>query len=186
MYKRDVPKIIEYVESTDNVVDVGAFVLCTIQTPLSRVGSQMEDIRKNGANSKALWGSKRKGYQYLLNHHDDLKTLKNLEISIDSALKKAMEVPGFGLPKASFFLQLLGHDIGCLDSHNLKRYNLPVVITRGKKIVDYIKTVREIQNAEGWWDSWCNYVAGNRMNKSLATGDKVSSYHYECISGDYQ
>jgi hypothetical protein len=33
-----------------------------------------------------------------------------------------------------------------------------------------------------WWNSWCEFVAGNRANRSLATADAVSAYHAACIA----
>jgi len=32
-----------------------------------------------------------------------------------------------------------------------------------------------------WWDSWCDYVAGNRANRLLDTGDVVSKFHVDCV-----
>jgi hypothetical protein len=39
----------------------------------------------------------------------------------------------------------------------------------------------QIQGSAFWWNSWCDYVAGNRANKALDNGDIVSRYHVECV-----
>ena len=40
--------------------------------------------------------------------------------------------------------------------------------------------------AEYWWNSWCEYVAGNRANRALDTGDVVSRYHVECVTYGFE
>ena len=74
MYARDVPSIINHVQTSgpQGLLDVGAFVLCTIQTPLSRVGDMVLEVRREGAQAPALWGSKRSGYAYLQEHQHAL------------------------------------------------------------------------------------------------------------------
>lgn len=187
MYQRDVPDILSYVQNTgpDAIVDVGAFVLCTIQTPLSRVGNQMLDIKRFGNMSKALWGVKRKGYNYISNAKSVYyKYLVEDTPDKDKALDIACHTPGFGLPKGGFFLQCLGYDLSCLDGHNLKRFGIDPKIVKRKDINNYIKVCDDIGNSEFFWDSWCTYVAGNRVNKKLPTADIVSRYHYKCIEGE--
>ena len=50
-----------------------------------------------------------------------------------------------------------------------------------KKIATYIELCQQ-EGSEYWWDSWCDYVAGNQANRSLATGDIVSRFHVECVN----
>jgi hypothetical protein len=52
--------------------------------------------------------------------------------------------------------------------------------TRRKKIEGYVAMTQE-QGSEYWWNSWCDYVAGNQANRSLDNGDIVSRYHVECV-----
>ena len=39
----------------------------------------------------------------------------------------------------------------------------------------------QIEGSEYWWNTWCEYVAGNRANKLLNNGDIVSYFHVECV-----
>jgi hypothetical protein len=54
--------------------------------------------------------------------------------------------------------------------------------TKRKKIADYVALCSATGGARHWWNSWCDFVAGNRANKSLVSGDAVSAYHVACLS----
>jgi len=126
----------------------------------------------------------------------------------EEVIRLFINVPNLGMVKAAFFAQCLGFDTACLDSHNLKRFgvsNNAVKLnmkakegTIRRKISDYVKlchdlykhetevAVGENTTAEYWWNSWCNYVAGNRANRALDTGDVVSRFHVECITYGFE
>lgn len=194
MYARDIPLIKDYLDTRGEaaLLDVASFVLATIQQPLSSCGKQMEEIRLRGAEATALWGFKRSGYEYVRNNLTALYEALNGSDDVYSKMETFLEVPGLGLPKASFVLQCCGYDTACMDVHNLRRYGLPVSMTkvgkvkpetRMKKIKAYVNYC-QIMGTEAHWNGWCDYTAGNKMNKSLPTGDMVSAYHVECITGE--
>lgn len=194
MYARDVPKIKQFVKDTgpQGLLSVGAFVLSTIQTPLSRTKEMVSDIREKGLNSPHLWGSKRGGYHHLWVYRKELhEMLVRSPVSPEDAVFRLLAVPGLGLPKASFLLQCIGYPVACLDSHNLRRFGVPTTVTKvgrvkpqtiRQKIQQYQQACDQHGDSEFWWDSWCEYVSGNRYNKSLGDADKVSAYHYEAIT----
>ncbi len=190
MYDRDVADIIKHVQSNgpDGLVDVGTFVLCTIQTPLSRTGQQVAEVRQRGVEAAALWGSKRAGYGYLLTHKEALyeRLVERPHGETVDTVRYIMQVPGLGVPKASFLAQCLGYDVGCLDSHNLKRFNKPINFVKAtansRKVRDYVEFTQSL-GTEELWNGWCEYVAGNRVNKFLPTADEVSRYHVHAITG---
>ena len=200
MYREDVVAIEAYVEQgPDALVDVIEFVLCTIQAGLSTVKGQRQDIAAVGLESHFLWGKKAEGLLYAKTKAawlwGKLSYLKekgrNDPHIIAEATLLLMEVPNLGMVKASFVLQCLGFNTACIDSHNLKRLGLkPSAVKVGyklspkakeTKVLAYIKLCQE-KGAEYWWDSWCEYVAGNRANRYLTTADAVSAYHVECIT----
>lgn len=191
MYERDVPEIVQYVQSRGpaGLVDVGTFVLCTIQTPLSRVAEQVAQVKEQGADAPCLWGSKRSGYTYMHDNADDLyeNLVERPNGETVDVVRYIMQVPGLGIPKASFMAQCLGYDVGCLDSHNLKRMGLPLSFTKAVansiKVRQYVEYTQDM-GSEWWWNTWCEYVAGSRYNKSLPTGDDVSRYHVTAIKGE--
>lgn len=195
MYRQDCPKIAAHaLAAPDGLVDVIAFVLSTIQTPLSRVGHCMAEIREHGAAAPALWGSKRSGYTYACEHKQVLHAAI-VEASRVGDVVAAIDIltciPSLGVVKAAFVAQLCGLDAACLDSHNLRRLGLPETAlkfpktckpeTRRAKIANYVEMCRNTGGCEYWWDSWCAHVAGNKMNKALDTAEKVSAYHVECF-----
>jgi hypothetical protein len=196
MYDRDMPIMRDHaLSSPQGLVDVIAFVLCTIQQPLQSVANQMADIRANGAASKYLFGSKRVGYQYAVDHAPVIfaAVSKAVELGdVIGAVDVLSNVPGLGLVKASFVAQICGLDVACLDTHNLRRlgyaetaFKFPKGLrreTRLAKIANYVSLCKRTGGARYWWNTWCEYVAGNRANKALATGDAVSAYHATCLA----
>jgi hypothetical protein len=83
--------------------------------------------------------------------------------------------------------------VACIDSHNCDRLGLSRTAlkfpkgvkleTKRKKIADYVQFTRDTGGAEYWWNTWCEYVAGNRANKKLTTGDEVSMFHVVAVMG---
>lgn len=193
MYKRDVPEITSWVESAgpDGITAVGAFVLCTIQTPLSRVKDQVAGVKRDGYSSEYLWGHKRAGFYHLRFYRNELyDLLLGRSQSREETLYRLLACPSLGLPKAAFLMQCVGWETACIDSHNAKRFGItvdkitPVMKpqTKEKKVLDYLSECDKLGTSEFFWDSWSNFVAGNRMNKTLTTADAVSRYHVEAIT----
>lgn len=196
MYDRDMPLMRAHaLASPAGLVDVIAFVLCTIQQPLQSVGRQMADIRLNGEASKYLFGMKRGGYAYAVEHAGVLHAAVAKAVELGDtvgAVDVLTSIPGLGVVKASFVAQIVGLEVACLDGHNLKRLGLAESafklakgvkpVTKRAKIAAYVKACADTGGARYWWNSWCEYVAGNRANRSLLSGDAVSAYHVECLA----
>ena len=199
MYNRDCNEIADYASKhPDNFVRVVTFTLCTIQAGLSTVKMQMQDVDVNGLDSKYLWGKKSDGLAYTIaNKHflwGKLMALKERGTSdidaVSDGIMLLRKVPNLELVKASFVMQMLGFDVACIDSHNLTRLGLPpsaVKIgaklkpaTQLKKVKAYVEMCQK-DGTKYWWDSWCDYVAGNRANRLLDTGDVVSKFHVDCV-----
>jgi hypothetical protein len=193
MYDRDMPIMRAHaLASTDGFTDVVAFVLCTIQQPLRSVANQMADIRANGAESKYLFGSKRAGYAYALDHAAELLSAVRGAHDAAEAVDALTAIPGLGIVKAAFVAQICGFEVACLDTHNLRRLGMAEASlklaksvkpeTRRRKIADYVALCARTGGARHWWDSWCEFVAGNRANRTLATADAVSAFHVACLA----
>jgi hypothetical protein len=200
MYSRDMPLMRDHaLSSPEGLTDIVAFVLCTIRQPLQSVKRQMTDIRAHGAEAASLFGSKRDGYRYALEHAPVLHAAIVAAVASDDtigAIDVLSNIPGLGIVKAAFVAQICGLEVACLDGHNLARLGLGEAAfklaksvkpeTKRRKIADYVKACRDaspiVDFARYWWDSWCEYVAGNKANRSLASADAVSAYHWECIA----
>lgn len=193
MYSREVPLIKRKVfeGGPEDLLDVISFVLLTIRVPFSRVKSQCLDVKSLGESSSSLWGFKRQGFLYAKENLDTMyKQIVDDRCSTVGALRTLLRVPGLGLAKAGFVGQCLGYPVCCVDTHNLKRLGLdPGILKYSSKkpepsIELYLETTMSIGASEWWWNSWCEYVANNRVNKTLPTADRVSRYHWECIHDD--
>lgn len=93
---------------------------------------------------------------------------------------------GMGLAKAAFAVQLTRGELGCLDTHNVKRFGIdPKVATARKQSAKareaYLKA-QQVMTSEEWWNTWCNYVA-ERYSNIYQSGDEVSALHASAIIG---
>lgn len=188
-------------KSANNLFNVILMVALSIQQRWDTVGNQMQDVKANGLGSKYLWGNKVKTYKYLLakkhfiyaqamavinsKHDNDTKALKLMEIFL--------RVDGLGLAKAGFVCQLFAGLVGCIDTHNIRMYqldanklkysnNIKCVINRRSKINNYIKLCGVI-GTEKLWNNWCNYLA-LRNPKAWKDGYHVSAAHVSYAKGE--
>lgn len=184
------PKINAYAQtSAQNNADMVMMVVLSIQQPWHAVGTQMRDYREHGANSRFVWGNKRKTYDWLQEHKEMLYR-DAMDAKNDFELMQAfLHVPGLGLAKAGFCCQLFAGRVGCIDVHNLRRLNIaPSVLlfdkktkpeTQRKKIDAYINACKSRRTS--WlWDSWCKLIA-SKDPKRWANGEHVSAVHYEYL-----
>lgn len=216
MYQRDVNEIKGFVRwrGPDALVNTGLFVLLTIQAGLSTVRGSMVKVERDGYSADCLWGKKSEGYEYLIKNKDylygkmyqiaDKHGYDSKQGSIE-IIRLFVNVPNFGMVKAAFMAQCLGFDTACLDSHNLTRIGVPASATKLnmkakektiiRKITEYVHLCHSyaehgedfpVSTAEYWWNTWCHYVAGNRANRALGSGDVVSRYHVECITYGFE
>lgn len=93
---------------------------------------------------------------------------------------------GLGLVKAAFAVQLTRGELGCLDTHNARRFGVdPKIVTAKKQSATAREAYLEAQSlmtSGDWWDTWCNYVA-ERYSNIYQSGDEVSALHASAIIG---
>lgn len=82
------------------------------------------------------------------------------------AIGNLLAIRGLGIVKAAFVAQLMGYDVACLDSRNVKREgrNPRAYRTDGKTPRQLAPKVRAyvaetFGHAERYWDAWCTDVA---------------------------
>jgi hypothetical protein len=189
--------------SPSNLERVLAFVSSSIRERTDRLPSYMSEFRHVGAKSSWIWGNKHKTIDYV---HKNRKSIHTRMVSIMRAKKGSMaldlillflEIPGFGLPKAGFCVQLVAGKAGCLDVHNIKKYlpnedsrkGTPSWLqtsgnsdaTKRKKAIVYLKLCDDIGGAKFLWDEWCDHIATQPWAKfCFPTGYDVSAVH-TCI-----
>lgn len=203
MYNDHGKKCQQYaLESADNLMDVAMLVSVSIQQNWLSCGNQLADVRKNGIDSKFLWGAKSKTYSYLKSNKHKLYAQVNAIANSHkddnekaySLMKIFLKINGLGIPKAGFLCQLTLGLVGCMDVHNIKKYKLdPKDFTLAKnpktfkgleankkKIKDYIELCHGY-GTESLWNEWCNNLA--TKSDKWRNGHHVSAVHVDYLLG---
>jgi hypothetical protein len=204
MYINHATAVQQYAQvSASNLSDVTLMTVLSIRQPWLNIGTQMIDVRTNKLGAKALWGFKKDTYIYLeSNKHKMYAQMMAVINSNKTDASKAMSlmkiflrVDGLGMAKAGFMCQLTAGLVGCMDSHNLKMYNLDAkdfVLAKNpktiksldanvKKIRNYIQICNEY-GTENLWNSWCSFLA--TKSTKWRDANHVSEVHYSYLIGE--
>lgn len=190
MFAKHQKKIMRFaMKNSDNFFWVVLMVSLSIRQPWALIGKQLEDVRQNGYKAKALWGSKKDLYVHMLENKQELfelvKQTKKGKVSQEQCLYELTQVPGLGLAKAGFVMQLAIGMAGCIDSHNVALFGInPNSLKMGKvkaekaleKARQYIALCEALGGTEFLWDNWCDFVA-TRHPKAFKNGFDVSERH---------
>ena len=194
MYKQDQVRIEQWCKNPDKLVTVGTMVLLSIRMQWIGVGNQMESVRELGVDSPCLWGFKRAGYVYLRDNkarlYRHVREYRAGELYLDDLIREFLKVPGLGLPKAGFLAQLVVGEAGCLDMHNIERFDLDPSVWYVRKLRNVHDQVVEIDNkialylqlcllcggSEKLWNEWCEHL--NDRVGTFTSADDVSRRHY--------
>lgn len=178
------------------VVGAGLVALLSIRMPWRRVSTMFRAVidSPNSRESRgALFGAKREGYAYLLEHRRALwqaceayHANPDKRRALEALLVEFLEIPNLGIVKASFLAQMLVNDGACLDMHNLDRMGLDrnafatpkglSVETLLTKIRTYNAAWRVHGDSALWWDTWCEYYAAVNPDLFFRASD-VSAAH---------
>lgn len=204
MYNNHARSVQQYAQrSASNLSDVALMTVLSIRQPWLNIGNQMIDVRTNKHNAKSLWGGKKKTYEYLqANKHKMYAQMMAVINSNKSDTHKSMSlmniflrVDGLGVPKAGFMCQLTVGLVGCMDSHNIKMYNLDAkdfvlsqrpktergLDANAKKILSYIELCHDY-GTENLWNSWCSFLA--TKSDKWQDANHVSEVHYSYLTGE--
>ena len=204
MYINHATAVQQYAQvSASNLSDVTLMTVLSIRQPWLNIGTQMIDVRTNKLGAKALWGFKKDTYIYLeSNKHKMYAQMMAVINSNKTDASKAMSlmniflrVNGLGMAKAGFMCQLTAGLVGCMDSHNLKMYNLDakdfVLAKNPKTIKSLDANVKKIRNyvqicneygTENLWNSWCSFLA--TKSTKWRDANHVSEVHYSYLMGE--
>lgn len=192
------PKINKFAQkSPENTKLMIMMVALSIQQPWWAIGGQLKDFTKRGSKSRFVWGNKAKTLAWLDDGVEGLYSdamavvaqYKGRQLDI-KLLEVFIQVDGMGLAKAGFCCQLFAGRIGCIDSHNSSRLNIPKSVlqlnkgatpkTKLKKIEAYVDACRQRRSI--WlWDSWCSLIAKKYPNR-WADGKGVSKDHLDYLT----
>lgn len=194
MFAMHIKQCNEYARwNSDHMVDTALMVVLSIQQKWSGVGEQLRVTRKLGRGSPYLWGMKGKAYEYLQRHARQLYAESMARDSDLDLLDLWTTVPGFGLVKAGFMVQLMFGRVGCIDVHNAKLYDVApqqlrldpnlTLRTREIKLRGYLDLCERIGGSEYLWRWWCTHLAD--LNPDVYDDQyDVSARHIEYLRGD--
>jgi len=174
-------------KSPTHMINAALMAMLSARQSWSQVGEQMADVKVNGLASKYLFGYKRAGYKYLLDKKDGLfsRTLAQASNELE-LLDLWATVPGLGLAKAGFTVQLITGAVGCLDSHNMRLYDVPASLlrlpntlsthARRVKIEVYRELCKSLGGSASLWEQWCLLMAAKYPTK-FKSATVVSAAH---------
>jgi hypothetical protein len=195
MYAEHQPAISEWAfQNPRNMLDVLVFVQLSIRQHIENMPFLMDNWRTFGLNTKSIGPVQRrriKAYAEVAQASYDLlcRARQSPMGMRRSVLLHLLNLPGFGIPKAGFVVQLTLGTMGCLDSHNLYRYGLDLRAFRSdncstatlyERIEAYLGVVDYI-GPETLWNDWCHYISN--LRSTAGTPEQISEYHARAIIG---
>jgi hypothetical protein len=193
-YNNHITACNEYAQdNAENFRRAALFVLATVQQQLETVPVALTDICELGMASRFAWGSKSKGVEYLDANYDMLY-LEALAVQDhpERLMGLFLSIPGLALVKAGFLCQIFAGSVGCIDTHNIKLYDIPVNALRYRyensakcneaKVTRYVELCSGLGGAVALWSRWCDYVAKIRPY-NWDDGAHVSQFHVDVITG---
>lgn len=175
-------------KNADNTYKVLSFVQITIRQMFHNVPKMLAELEKTG-DCKRLTNRQKNAIKVYQEKKEQIFQIIFSGLSVDKKLLFVANLPGFGLPKAGFVLQLLIGEVGCLDTHNLRRFNIKAsrfvqtkkFETNQKKANDYIDVCQKIGGGcEKLWDDWCELVSV-KYPDTFHTAEVASRLHVQCI-----
>jgi len=199
MYATHAKAIQEHVNSPETFKQCATFVLATIRVPLWSAAACTRSIITADDDAAAsfqrvIWGHKRHGIEWLDAHAREYyrAALEAHSSGNEVALMDALLCcPGIGLAKAGFLAQLAFGRVGCLDTHNLRMYNIPKTVcridanakqaTRERRIAEYLRACEQLGGVAYLWDAWCEYVARTQPGR-YSDAEHVSRLHCDALA----
>jgi hypothetical protein len=147
---------------------------------------QYEDIPRQDISLMAAGMSRAKlsAVKYVWAHREDVYAQYQTLDPVAFWHYAVDTLPGLGLTKAAFAVQMLYNEMGCLDTHNLRDMGVSPQAVAG-----YSRPKREMylalqatRTSETWWNVWCDFIA-KKYAKRYTSGDEVSALHVTATIG---
>ena len=167
LFKLHNPIVNSYMQkSADNTADGVLMASLSMRRPWITVGTQMKEYKSHGLRAKAIWGNKRATAKWVRRNKNKLFENVTASLNFTGRRRKVqmmlafLDVPGIGLAKAGFCCQLFAGIVGCIDTHNIRLYNVD------PNILDYDK-------------KWCRFLFKN--DPRFDSPEQVSRLHAEFL-----
>lgn len=163
------------------------FAICSIRQPITSVPDQLQRVTTGDLGP--LFGHKLDAHLYLMNHAAEFwRDVRNSRTNANR-IAVLCRVPGLGIVKSAFVLQLMGYNVACLDSRNVKREgrNPRAFSSDGRKYtVAFVRKIeRYLAEVEGraaeYWNLWCQDVA----DAYDRTAEEISALHLAIVPDNY-
>lgn len=191
MYHNHVPVIAAAMREDHHAFARGIlFAVLSMRQPFDTTPDQLASVTAGddwNLDHAYLFGFKRDAARYVTEHaatiwRDVLDTP-----AIADQIRVLCRIPGMGIVKSGFVLQLMGYDIGCLDTRNVKRAGLNPRAYRtdgvkGKAGAAFVRKVDRYVaevggRAEELWNVWCEDVAVTYEK----TAHQISAMHMAVV-----
>lgn len=206
MFETDARAIKFYATLTPtNMTHILWFAVATANCPFQQSVNTLHVLRKWGSGimeveyasvtqgEKSLMGcgltaSKLSAYQYLWTNRESIfdmytecLTKDNGHIIFWNYILDTL--PGMGMVKAAFAVQMLFNELGCIDIHNARELGYDKAPSgRAKKQRPVYLNMQSIKTSQQWWDDWCNMLA-QKYPGQFKSGEHVSRLHAVAIMG---
>lgn len=200
MYERDQKMIADFARiGPKALARVALFATLSARQPFIRMAPIMRDVDKLGAKSAHAWsGHKADAVAFWSDPtraqaaYDALYWLEACApggqwLASEALYYLAAEVPGLGMAKGGFVLQMVFGLGGCIDVNNLALYDIPprLACLRAdwpshilrKRCAEYIELCARFGTPASLWDQWCEYVGA----RDGISADRVSRDHSRII-----
>ena len=196
MFADHQPIISRYGRSgVDGFRRVVLFAMLSAHVHLWRMPGIMRQVDKHGLEAPdVLWGCRFEGCRRLALQAPALfRECEGLATwGADGLVFRLYKVYGLGIAKAGFAAQLIYGVSGCLDTHNLERFGIPLRRyrsaqyrgetdkTAARRVRDYNHTVERWGGTEKLWNTWCDYVARADLD-TYKSDEHVSRLHCQAL-----
>ena len=158
------------------------FVCATIKQPLESTPAIVASYMVEGDESDHAWGWKADALFYYEQNRDEIYRVAmdtyngygDDHVKESELLLYFADMIGLGPVKAGFVIQLAFGLGGCMDRHNLARFDISPrkfaastfkslkPASKAKRIAEYQHALANGGGCEALWDGWCQYVADLR------------------------
>lgn len=205
MFKRDAATIKAYArQNAENTFRVLAFAVATANCPFMQSVETLRYLRRIGENVatleyadiptgersaagmglnpmkvaayRTLWADRESIYSKYI----ECLTLDNGHLTFWNYILD--NLPGMGMVKAAFAVQMLFNELGCIDVHNAREQGVKMPTGRAVKNRPVYLNIQAVKTSEQWWDDWCVLLAAKYPGQ-FRDGDHVSFLHSVAIFG---
>ena len=176
-----------------------AALVCMLSArrPFDIVGAVVHSVETEGRASRWPSAAQWRGIDWLESDkgralHAALTRYPEVRNDAALAMAYATQCPALGLAKGGFLCQMMGIDVGCLDTHNVDKYAISrdairlrkegAAATLARTLRAYVDLCQRLGGSAYLWGAWCEYVA-DLYPDTYVSGRDVSARHVAYVNG---